>query len=86
MTMARMTWSAVKDLMLRQGSLVGPECMDAVRTAMPDDSARETDVGFPLASDVLDIYRYFRGAGGRRRRTSWHPGHQALGLVFYNSC
>jgi hypothetical protein len=58
MTMARVTWSAVKGMMLEEGSPIEPECMDAIRSVIPDGSAEEADVGFPLAAEVLDIYRY----------------------------
>jgi hypothetical protein len=58
MTMARVTWSAVKVMMLEEGSPIEPECMDAIRLVIPDGSAEEADVGFPLAAELLDLYRY----------------------------
>jgi hypothetical protein len=58
MTTAYVTWSAVKRLMLQEGSQVEPECAEAVRAVIPDGSARQAEVGFPLAASLLDIYRY----------------------------
>lgn len=58
MTAAYVAWSAVKHLMLQEGSPVEPECAEAVRAVIPDGSAQQAAVGFPLAADLLDIYRY----------------------------
>jgi hypothetical protein len=58
MTMARVPWSRVRRLVLGETSKVGPACVEAVRSIIPDDSLQEADVGFPLAVELLDIYRY----------------------------
>jgi hypothetical protein len=58
MTTAYVTWSTVKRLMLKEGSQVEPECAEAARAVIPDGSAQQVEVGFPLAADLLDIYRY----------------------------
>jgi hypothetical protein len=58
MAMARMPWSTVKHLVLAEGSRVEPDCVEAVRSIIPDGSAEEAEVGFPLAAELLDIYRY----------------------------
>jgi hypothetical protein len=56
--MARVEWSTVKRLMLAEGSHVEPECVKAIRLAIPEGWAEEAEVGFPLAADLLDVYRY----------------------------
>src|SRR6266550_1384408 len=58
MTTAYVTWSTVKRLLLGEKSKIEPECADAIRAVIPDDSARQAEVGFPLAANLLDIYRY----------------------------
>ena len=58
MTMTRVTWSTVKRLVVAEGSQVEPRCVEAVRSVIPDGSPEEAEVGFPLATELLDIYRY----------------------------
>jgi hypothetical protein len=58
MTMVRVPWSRVRRLVLGETSKVEPACREAVRSVIPDDSVQEADVGFPLAAELLDIYRY----------------------------
>ena len=58
MAMVRVSWSRVRCLVLGEASEVEPACRQAVRSVVPDGSVQETDVGFPLAAEVLDIYRY----------------------------
>ena len=57
MTTTYVAWSTVKRLMLREGSQIEPECAEAVRAVIPDGSAQQAEVGFPLAANLLDIYR-----------------------------
>jgi hypothetical protein len=56
--MALVPWSTVRHLVLREGSGLEPECVEAIRLAIPDGSAQVAEVGFPLAVRLLDIYRY----------------------------
>jgi hypothetical protein len=58
MTMTRMTWSTLRRLVLADGSRVEPECVEAVRVAIPDDPAEEVNVGIGPAAELLDVYRY----------------------------
>jgi hypothetical protein len=58
MTTAYVTWSTVKRLVLEEGSQVEPQCAEAGRAVFPDGSTQEAEVGFPLAANLLDIYRY----------------------------
>ena len=58
MTTAYVAWSTVKRLMLQEGSQIEPECAEAVRAVIPDGSAQQAEAGFPLAANLLDIYRY----------------------------
>ncbi len=58
LTMVRVPWSSVRHLVLDECLGIEPECAEAVRSVIPDDSAQEAEVGFPLAAELLDIYRY----------------------------
>lgn len=57
MTMA-VPWSTVRRLVLEEGSGLEPEYVESIRLAIPDDSIQVAEVGFPMAADLLDIYRY----------------------------
>jgi len=73
-------WSAVRSLLLEEGSGVESECVAAVRSVIPDDSAREAEVGFPLAADLLGVYRhrYQSVEGFRVNRYGWSGFFSAL--------
>jgi hypothetical protein len=58
MTTVRVPWSTVRRLVLEKGSGVEPECVEAVRSVIPDGSGQEAEVGLALAANLLDIYRY----------------------------
>jgi hypothetical protein len=58
MSLGSMTWADVRRLVLAKGALVNPECAEAVRSVIPEDSTRQVEVGFPAATELLDIYRY----------------------------
>jgi hypothetical protein len=58
MAMVRVSWSRARCLVLGKSSEVEPACRQPVRAVIPDDSAQETDIGLPLAAELLDIYRY----------------------------
>src|SRR5689334_13954615 len=58
MTMTRVSWSRARHLVLGEASGVEPACRQAVRSVIPDNSGQAADVGWPLAAELLDIYRY----------------------------
>ena len=78
MTMARVPWSRVRRLVPGETSKVGPACVEAVRSAIPDDSLQEADVGFPLAVELLDIYRYQSIEAFRVNQYGWPEFFAAL--------
>ena len=80
MTMALVPWSTVRHLVFKEGSGLEPECVEAIRLAIPDGSAQVAEVGFPLAADLLDIYRYRYQSieAFRVRRYGWSGFFSAL--------
>ena len=79
-TMARVPWSTVRHLVLKEGSGLEPECVEAIRLAIPDGSAQVAEIGFPLAANLLDIYqyRYQSIEAFRVRRYGWSGFFSAL--------
>ena len=65
--------STVKQLLLDGESRVGLACANVVRSVIPDGLEQEVDVGFPLAFDLLGIYRYRCDGieGFRESRHGW---------------
>jgi hypothetical protein len=78
--MARVPWSTVRHLVLKEGSGLEPECVEAIRLAIPDGSAQVAEIGFPLAANLLDIYqyRYQSIEAFRVRRYGWSGFFSAL--------
>jgi hypothetical protein len=80
MTTTYVAWSSVKSLVLAEGSRVEPKCKEAVRSAIPDKSTQQAEVGFPMATELLDIYRfrYQSIEGLRTSRYGWRGFFSAL--------
>lgn len=58
MSTGSITWADVRRLVLAKGTRLEPECVEAARSVIPNDSTREAEVGFPLAAELLDVYQY----------------------------
>lgn len=80
MPAAYMTWTTIKRLVLEEGSQVEPDCAEAVRSVIPDGSAEQAEIGFGLAANLLDIYRYRYQSieEFRINRYGWHGFFSAL--------
>ena len=80
MSMATSTLSTVRRLVLAAHSQVEPACAESVRSAIPEDADREVDVGFPLATEMLGVYRYrYRYIDEfRENRDGWDEFFSAL--------
>lgn len=80
MSTGSITWADVRRLVLTGGTRLAPECVEAVRSVIPDDSAREAEVGFPLAAELLGIYqhRYRAIDEFRTNRFGWEGFFSAL--------
>lgn len=75
-----LTWGAVRHLVIADESQVDSDCKDAVMSVIPGDSVREVEVGFPLAGDLLNVYRYrYQSIDAfRRNRSGWNGFFSAL--------
>jgi hypothetical protein len=72
--------STVRQLLLDGESRLGSTCTDVVRSVIPDGLEREVDVGFPMAFQLLEIYRYRREGieGFRASKHGWETFFSVL--------